>query len=207
VLRLAVGTAAVLESARRRAAGIFSAPPLRWSRTAGLAWTLLDRQLAARIAAAEASLVAERPRTRDPQAQGPRLPGGEDVQAGAAALWQQSSLQMARLCAGLGIPYFHFLQPNQYVPDGKPMGEAERRVAWRAESPFRAGVERGYPRLREAGAALAAQGVAFQDLSGLFRDVPEPLYVDDCCHLDERGNRRLAAAIGSAIATASPEPR
>jgi hypothetical protein len=32
--------------------------------------------------------------------------------------------------------------------------------------------------------------------------VQEPVYVDDCCHLNERGNQLLGAAVGRAIAAA-----
>ncbi len=199
-LRLAVGRVALLEELRRSAAELFSRVPLRLSLTSGLVWTALDRELAARVAAAEAALLA-RPSGLDPQAQGPRLPE-DDAQARIVSVWQQSSLQMARLCKSLGIPYFHFLQPNQYVPDSKPMGEAERRIAIREDSPLRLPIERGYARLREAGSALAATGVAFTDLSDVFRDVEEPLYLDDCCHLDARGNQLLGAAVGRAMARA-----
>jgi hypothetical protein len=211
-LRLAVGRAALLERLRHDAAELFSGAPWRWSRTAGLVWSLSDRQLAARVAAAERDVLA-RPRARDPQAQGPRLDDGVDDRTRVAEVWQRSSLQMARLCDGLGIAYFHFLQPNQYVPDSKPLGEAERRVAFRDDSPMRKPVAEGYARLREAGAALAAQGVDFHDLSGVFREVQEPIYVDDCCHLNPLGNRLLGASVGRAMAARptfaalEPEPR
>ena len=109
---------------------------------------------------------------------------------------------MARLCESNGIPYFHFLQPNQYVPGAKPMGAEERRIAVREDSPMRLPIERGYARLREAGAALAAEGVAFTDLSEVFRSVHERVYLDDCCHLDALGNRLLGAAVGRAMAAA-----
>jgi hypothetical protein len=201
-LRLAVGRIAVLEELRRGAADFFSHAPWRWSRTAGLVWSLADRRLAARVAAAEQAVLAA-PRGRDAQAQGPRLEDGADDGSRVALVWQRSSLQMARLCAGLGIAYFHFLQPNQYVPDSKPLGDAERRLAFREDSPMREPVSEGYALLREAGAELAAEGVAFQDLSGVFREVEEPVYADDCCHLNARGNRLLGAAVGRAIAEAS----
>jgi hypothetical protein len=198
-LRLAAGRVAFLEDLQRASADFFSHAPLRWSFTAGLVWRLADRRLAAGVAAAEASLLAL-PQERNPQAQGPRLPDEMDARTRVVAVWQRSSLQMARLCERLGIAYFHFLQPNQYVPDSKPMDEAERALALRAESPMRVPVEQGYARLRVAGAELAAQGVAFEDLSGVFRDVREPVYLDDCCHLNGLGNRLLGAAVGRAMA-------
>jgi len=200
-LRLAVARVAALEDLRRRNAAFFSHPPLRWSRTAGLLWSLSDRQIASRVAAAEGAALA-RPPGHNPQAQGPRLPLEADVHESVVAIWQRSSLQMARLCASLGIPYFHFLQPNQYVPGSKPMGEAEREVAFRTESPVRLPIEQGYARLRAAGAELSARGVAFRDLSEVFRDVREPVYLDDCCHLNGLGNQLLGAAVGREVARA-----
>jgi hypothetical protein len=208
-LRLAVGRVAFLEDLRRRSAELFSHAPLRWSRTAGLLWSLADRRFASGVAEAENAVLA-RPKGHNPQAQGPRLGEQVDATTRVVEVWQRSSLQMARLCAGLGIAYFHFLQPNQYVPDAKPMDEAERRVAWRDDSPMHRPVAEGYARLRAAGAELAAQGVAFEDLSFVFRDVREPLYLDDCCHLNRPGNRLLGAAVGRAMARApafaSPPP-
>ncbi|MEO0653147.1 MAG: hypothetical protein AAFZ65_20895 [Planctomycetota bacterium] len=58
------------------------------------------------------------------------------------------------------------------------------------------GVVEGYPRLREAGAALAAEGIAFFDASRVFAEVQETLYFDSC-HFDARGNQILAQAIGA----------
>ena len=141
---------------------------MRWSRTAGLLWSLADRRFASGVAEAENAVLA-RPKGHSPQAQGPRLGEGVDATTRVVEVWQRSSLQMARLCGGLGIPYFHFLQPNQYVPDSKPMDEAERRVAWRDDSPMHRPVAEGYARLRAAGAELAAEGVAFEDLSACSR--------------------------------------
>lgn len=54
---------------------------------------------------------------------------------------------MHRLSQANGILYLHFLQPNQYVEDSKPMGPDERRVAYREDMRYRAGAVRGYPLL------------------------------------------------------------
>ncbi len=188
-----------LERVRRRSARLFSRAPLRFSLTAGLAWRLGDRALLGLMADAERA-VLKRPEGHDPQAQGPLLTGSEAAPVRTIPIWQRSSLQMARLCESFGIRYYHFLQPNQYVPGSKPMGPDELEIAYREDSPMREAIERGYPALREAGEALSAEGVTFVDLSQLFRKVEEPVYADDCCHLDERGNRLLGSAIGRALA-------
>lgn len=201
-LRVTLARVTELEELRHGLAGFFSRAPLRWSRTAGLVWSIADRWLAARVSAAENEFLT-RPSGHDDQAQGPRLASDDDVATRAVSVWRQSSLQMAALCKSLGIPYFHFLQPNQYVPGSKPMSEQERRIAFRRDSPMRQPIERGYARMREAGASLSAAGVAFTDLSDVFRQVSEPTYLDDCCHLNALGNRMLAATIGQVMA-ASP---
>jgi len=109
---------------------------------------------------------------------------------------------MHRLCVANGTLYFHFLQPNQYLEGSKPMGRLERQAAVAPGSVFETSVRAGYPLLREAGRELAAQGVAFQDLTGAFADVREPLYVDTCCHLNQQGYRILGRAMGRSIAAA-----
>lgn len=208
-LRLRLGRAALLDEWRRRNAALASAPLLRWSFSAGLMWTLLDRALGARLGAAESALVAERPVGHDDQAQGPRLPAfaGSDVFEPIAALWARSSLQMHHLCRGLGVRYLHVLQPNQYLPGSKPMDDAERRAAWREDSPFRAPIETAYPLLRGAGVGLAAAGVDFLDATQLFAGMHQAAYLDDCCHLDPHGNEVLAEAIAAAMDGARPGAR
>ena len=95
--------------------------------------------------------------------------------------------------------YFHFLQPNQYVPGSKPMGAAERRVAVREKHAYRIGVEMGYPLLEERFSMLQHAGVAFTDLRWIYQDHPEPLYSDSCCHLNKEGYAIMARAMASAI--------
>ena len=60
-------------------------------------------------------------------------------------------------------------------------------------------VPMGYPLLRKEGQRLQEQGVAFRDLSGVFRERTETLYVDICCHFNDRGHEILADAIADAI--------
>ena len=115
-------------------------------------------------------------------------------------VWKRSSLQLDALCAANGIRYVHFLQPNQYDPDSKPLSTEERSVAYEDESPYRAVVEEGYPLLRAAGRELAELGVQFVDLSPLFEGIEDTLYADNCCHYNALGNEILSAAIADALA-------
>ena len=71
----------------------------------------------------------------------------------------------------------------------------ERRRAILPDYRLRPGAELGYPLLIQKGKALAASGVAFRDLTQIYRDVAEPVYRDECCHVNLRGNRILARAM------------
>ena len=81
---------------------------------------------------------------------GPELENldGDGIYDTIAQQWARSSIQMRSLCHAYGIRYLHFLQPNQYDPDAKPIGSKERAVAIHADPnyPYRIGVEKGYPK-------------------------------------------------------------
>jgi hypothetical protein len=53
----------------------------------------------------------------------------------------------------------------------------------------------GYPGLIEAGKRLPARGVDFTDLTQLYANVPEPIYIDDCCHVNGHGQDLVAQRI------------
>jgi hypothetical protein len=197
----AIGGATFCRAMRRDLAVWFEASWLAWSPLANLGWKIADRTLEHRIAgyAEAARAAAEGPR---PYAvTGPAIDGWTDAERlrYGADVWAQCAEMIHQTCAARGIASFHLLQPNQYVAGSKPMGPAERAVARHDEHPVRMPVEQGYPLLQERGRALAARGVAFHDLTGVFAGVEEPLYVDPCCHLSPRGSALLAEAIARIV--------
>ncbi len=195
------GHAVFLRDQRARLAYGFSDSPWRHSITGNLTWRLIDRWLGTALVRAQADAARYVPDEHSYQWQGPFEPDAEpaEVLAEAVTLWRLSSLQMHRLCTAGAIPYFHFLQPNQYVPGSKPMTRGERLVAYNDDSPYRWAIETGYPLLIAAGAELRRAGVPFHDLSPIFENVEEPLYIDNCCHVSEDGNRLLADAVADAV--------
>jgi hypothetical protein len=196
-LRL-LGQIAAWNEERSRKAGLCAARPLAWSSACHLLWTALDRRLAQRVFAAEQELVRLQPPAESFVARGPafkKRPRRKVCRA-LAEHWARSSTLMFDLSRSLGIPYLHFLQPNQYLAGSKPMSREERLVAVRPGHPYRSPVEDCYPVLIETGHALAERGVPFQSLTGLFARHPEPLYADACCHYNSEGNRLLGEAIG-----------
>ena len=204
---LLIGAIAYRQSRRASLARYFSRKPLRWSVTAGLVWRRLDRAQAAQLAVAREAAVRQKSAALTYRERGPLRTYGDDATLlrALAKVWARSSEQMNSLCAGAGTRYHHFLQPNQYVPGSKPMGAAERKVAFNADQPMRWPIEHGYPLLQAEAPELARKGVRFTDLSRIFAQVEEPLFVDDCCHLSPRGSEMLGREIGSRLA-AEPAP-
>jgi len=120
-----------------------------------------------------------------------------------AAQWATASLMMNDLLSARGIPYVHVLQPNQYFTK-RTFRDEEARVALNARSPYGAYAARGYPALVAASATLAARERFFNAVD-VFNRVPEPVYMDDCCHYTRTGNLVLADFIAKAV-LASPGP-
>jgi hypothetical protein len=191
-----------LEDDRTRLARTFSRPPWRSLNTANLVYLALDHRIEGRLAAVDRKLLSVEQHSEMPiVATGPPIEFTSETEmlAHLVDLWRRSSQTLHGLAAGAGIRYYHFLQPNQYLPGAKPMGPEERRDALRPTVPYRRLVETAYPRLRESGRALSAAGVRFGDLTAVFADHPEPLYIDACCHVHARGNLVVADKIFEAI--------
>ncbi|MEO0650513.1 MAG: hypothetical protein AAFZ65_07545 [Planctomycetota bacterium] len=130
---------------------------------------------------------------------GPPTEGPEDLQP-AIENWLNGSRSLAGLCSAHGIAYVHVLQPTLHVAGAKPMSDQERRQCTIGPR-YRFGVEVGYPLLREAGATLREEGIAFLDATDVFADVEETLYYDNC-HFGAEGNRILAEAIAEFLSSA-----
>lgn len=189
-----------LRGERRWWRGFFSRWPLRESNLALVLWDVVSRrkrkaiarlQLAPREDPGSLPLVLAGPPgfARDPR----------EAVVESVALWERASGLMDALCRARGIEFHHFLQPNQYDPAAQPLSPGDQAAFHRQDQPYRLGAVQGYPLLREAGARLRQGGVAFHDLSGLFRGDPGTAYRDDCCHLSEYGARRVGEAILEAL--------
>lgn len=182
---------------RRSAARWFDS--LRLSPLAQFFWFTSDRRLAAAIASSRAELAASPSSTRHAQTgPGPASKDPTEARERMIALWRECSQMLDAFCESRGARFFHFLQPNQYVADAKPIGPVEAQVAL-IDTPLTRSVRDFYPRLIETGRELRERGVAFTDLTRIFAEHPESLYVDNCCHLGNRGSQLLAAKMAATI--------
>jgi len=190
-------------------ASVFSKPIVSRSIAANLIWRVADAQLArldvsaGRPADPAVRLSSDRRIFLGPAA---AYATRRDLYMDIAVQWGRSAVLLNNIMAAQGGFYFHFLQPNQYVTGSKPLTPHESEVAINPGSRFREPVEIGYPYLRAMGESLRSAGVWFEDLTAVFTDVHQQVYIDKCCHVNKDGNAILAKAIATAVATHLSSP-
>ncbi|MEM9778161.1 MAG: hypothetical protein AAF902_26530 [Chloroflexota bacterium] len=113
--------------------------------------------------------------------------------------WANSSILMLNMLEAQNIPYYHFLQPNQYHATNRVFSEDELEIAINDDSPYKNSIEIGYPYLLEADERLLTANINYYDASALFDSEEKIVYLDSCCHYNQRGNIILARFIAESI--------
>lgn len=196
-----IGYTTYLRLAGRDSARFFDRWPLAHSRIGLVIWKILDDRRSLELQQEQYRLAELMGSKVEYAASGPpeEYADVEAVYTRSADLWSRASFLLHGICSSNNTLYFHFLQPNQYVDGSKPMGAKELARSISDESPFRDPVRNAYPLLIQKGAELARQGVRFTDLTQVFSQTGEPVYVDDCCHLNPNGTEILAKEISQTI--------
>jgi len=178
-----------------------SRQPLRNSNVLLLLWKTIDNRLVSQLVGADTGIREQLGKLPESAALGPqaRYKGAEDLLLHVARVWKASSLQMARISQANHMDYYHFLQPNQYLPGSKPLSGEEESEAYLESSPFKEPVELGYPLMVREGEDLVDQGVRFADLTLLFQDERQTVYIDSCCHFNPFGYGVIAERMVSEI--------
>jgi hypothetical protein len=115
----------------------------------------------------------------------------------AAAQFSGAVASAAQTARSRGAQFVHFLQPQVFenapiTPYEQTLVENPLLTAPGVETAFR----QGYPRLREAAATLAGQGIPWFDISSAFNlRAPGEEMLLDFCHVNHRGNELVAAQI------------
>ncbi|MCW5200284.1 hypothetical protein VU07_00480 [Desulfobulbus sp. F4] len=163
-----------------------------------LIWKIRDSALTQNIAQAEVDYLNNAQLKHAPTASkmiiaGTKFPR-QDKQLALeriAQFWRQSSEQMYAVAKMNNIKYYHFVQPNQYVENSKPMSAEERKSALLEGTskvhPYANAARKGYPYLIAQGEILKKSGMPFHDLTMMFKDNTEILYRDACCHFNKKG--------------------
>jgi hypothetical protein len=133
---------------------------------------------------------------------GVKAPHGQDERWAASKsrqieIWKKYTRLQRQVERTRGVPAYFFLQPNQYLKHSKPLTVEEQATAINPEiSDIRDAELR---LLRGAAQDLAREGVPLFDLTGIFHETPATVYVDACCHMNDRGNQIMAQHIVSVI--------
>jgi hypothetical protein len=117
-------------------------------------------------------------------------------------LWFNSSRGMNDVLATRKIPYFEFIQPNQYYPTKRQFSADEKKIAFDEKSQYKEGTEKGYPKLLDKVSSLQAAGVKVYDAVSIFDETRDTVYRDNIGHYNDLGNDVLARYIGQSIVTA-----
>jgi hypothetical protein len=195
-LRLAGLVEANREAAR--ATRLIDRSPLRHSMVAHLAWRVYVRRYEARVArlrAAGDAAVADEWGAVEPVRTDRDL---AEKQARYLDFYVDTIRYSARIAELAGKPFFHFVQPNQYLRGAKPLSE-EERVRFVANRGWFDIVTPAYERLSAASRALRREGIESWFLGPLFAARAETVYSDDCCHFNEHGIALINAVMAEAI--------
>jgi hypothetical protein len=203
------GYVSYLRQQQRDSAQWFGSFPLRYSPTALMIWGILknrsDRAISRQLE--EMSAFSQKERTFCGSGPPETFDSPSAMYEHCTRLWSRSSILLHQVCAARGIRYYHFLQPNQYLPGSKPIGPQEAADAVKEGSPMCEAVRACFPLMQAQAPRLAEAGVAFTDLTGVFADHPEPIYKDVCCHVVTAGDLIMAKAIAARIKQPEPQPR
>ena len=129
----------------------------------------------------------------------------EEIRQDAVRVWYRDSVLLAGLAKEAGATYYHFLQPNQYFPDSKPLSEEEREKFYISGSGREANFQKTYPLLIEFGNRLKEHDINYFNLTQMFKNNHETLYRDDCCHFNAAGMELVAREIARVVGSASPD--
>ena len=196
------GQIGILRREQARLAAVRETSPLRRSALFGLLNRWRQERAAAAIIRRHHELAAIKSAYNLEQHGPPSRLAQEELLSEMARVWYRGSLTLSRLAELAGAEYYHFLQPNQYLPSAKPLTPQELALVYNPGGQHGYFAERGYPLLRRFSGDLQKDGVNYFDLTGIFAGRRETLYRDDCCHLNRRGNELLAAAMVQRMAPA-----
>ncbi len=187
-----------LRQREERLAASAAAEPWRWSALYGIVNRYLRESAATQILYLNHELSDALSSEYTLHRYGPVLPIVPDeyeLSSMALRVWYRSSVLLDNLSRTAGAEYYHFQQPNQYVPDSKPLSDLELDCCYNSQKR----ALRAYPDTsqlrRRLGDELRQRGINYYDLTRIFADNRETLYKDDCCHLNARGNELLAASM------------
>ncbi len=115
------------------------------------------------------------------------------------SMWYDSSVMMNQILSSRKIPYFHFIQPNQYYQTKRIFTQKEKEFAISKDSPYMEGVTKGYPLLLSKVDDLQKARINIFNGVNILDNTKETVYKDSCCHYNLVGQEVFANYISSSI--------
>jgi len=117
------------------------------------------------------------------------------------SIWENSFLIMHQILKTRDIPFFSFIQPNQYYQTARAMSAEEKAIAIldNENSEFQTYIPSGYAQMTAEASKLRERGIQIYDATHIFDSYPQTIYVDNCCHYNDTGNQILAEYIGKTM--------
>jgi len=147
----------------------------------------------------EYDLANDSQRTMTEEFRGPQFEPKASKYEIAAKIWQQASEMLYAISKANHLIYIHVLQPNQYVEGSKALSENEKKIAIDPNFKWGIAAREGYRYLISMGKELKHKGIPFYDLTMIFKDSTDDIYVDICCHFENKGNAIMAKNIAEII--------
>lgn len=117
------------------------------------------------------------------------------------AIWEKYTTLQHTLSQLHNKKSFFFLQPSQYIKNGKILTQEEKKIALLKDPKELNRYTEAYVKLPVSTKNLRDQhGIDITDLSSLFTKNTESIFTDDCCHINDRGNTLLAQAMAQKVA-------
>jgi hypothetical protein len=123
-----------------------------------------------------------------------RPPGDlESIGKKNLAVWKKYQSLSALVARSRNLPYISFVQPNQYLKGSKPLSNRETEnfinPAWAAFLNPRMKM------LSDTADELAKSGLPVKNLMWIFKHEQQDIYIDNCCHFNDLGNKIMENAI------------
>lgn len=113
----------------------------------------------------------------------------------ALQIWTSSSRSSYAVAFINGIRYLEVVQPSQYLEGSKSFSSEEERLV-RSDRSMEV-VGEGYSMIHAEDFGLPAESIL--DARFIFAETRQSVYSDNCCHLNQEGERVLANAIARKI--------
>jgi hypothetical protein len=181
----------------------FMLPPFRWSGTCFLLWK-------AALRAEELGMHHLVEQLRSRVEEGPSYPEETNPQDDAAKkkvlvdIWERYTLLEFQVARMEHKRVIFFLQPSPTVDPAKPFTPAEEQLGL-GENPFLMKLHTDrFRTLQERARELRRKGLQIFDISDVFAETQETVYVDGCCHVNQLGNELIARRIIEALVKLGP---